>query len=56
VKLLADYLERARQFERLAADEKDAAAKKQLRDQAEAYYKLAEKHAKAINVPLPPRR
>lgn len=55
VKLVADYLEDARQFERLAAAEKNVDAKKQLQDQAEAYYKLAVKRAKALNLPVPPR-
>ena len=54
MKLLSDYLESARQFERLAAAEENAAARKQLQDQAKAYYRLAEKRAKAINVALPP--
>jgi hypothetical protein len=55
VKLITDYLESARNFERLAAAEQNDAAKKQLQDQAEAYYKLAVKRAKALNMPIPPR-
>jgi hypothetical protein len=53
MKLIADYLENARHFERLAAAEKESAARKQLQDQAQAYYKLAVKRAKALNVPPP---
>lgn len=55
MKLVADYLENARQFERLADAESDPAAKKALQNQAEAYYKLAVKRAQAINMPVPPR-
>jgi hypothetical protein len=55
VKLISDYLENARNFERLAAAEKDIESKRQLQDQAEAYYKLAVKRAKDLNLPKPPR-
>ena len=55
MKLITDYLESARNFERLAAAEQNDAAKKQLQDQAEAYYKLAVKRAKALDMPIPDR-
>jgi hypothetical protein len=43
VKLIAEYLERAHQFERLAAHETDPKLKSNLEKQARAYRKLAEK-------------
>lgn len=55
MKLITDYLESARNFERLAGAEQNDAARKQLQDQAEAYYKLAVKRAKALDMPVPPR-
>jgi hypothetical protein len=42
--MIAEYLEHALQFERLAADETDP-------QQAIAYRKLAEKRAAALNLP-----
>ena len=53
MKMLAEYLESAIKFERLAAEEKDAALKSQLEKQAIAYRKLAEKRAKKYNLALP---
>ena len=55
MKLIADYLENARKFEELAAAERTEAARVQLLDQASAYYKLAAKRAKALNIELPAR-
>jgi len=42
---LAEYLENAHQFERLAADEINPRTKVQFEKQAEAYRKLAERRA-----------
>jgi hypothetical protein len=56
MKLVAEYLENAHRFERMAAAETKPETKKQFQDQADAYYKLATKRAKALNMPIPPRR
>jgi hypothetical protein len=53
MKMLAEYLENAIKFERLAAEEKDAVLKAELEKQAIAYRKLAEKRAKKYNLALP---
>jgi hypothetical protein len=55
MKLVAEYLEHAKQFEQMASSEKSIETKKQLMDQAEAYYKLAVKRAREMNLPPPPR-
>ena len=46
MKMLAEYLEKAIAFERMAADEKDAELKANLEKQAVAYRKLAVQRAK----------
>jgi hypothetical protein len=46
---LAEYLENARQFERLAADEENPAIKAQFEKQAAAYRKLAERRAEFLS-------
>ena len=56
MKMVAEYLEHALQFERMALGERCPKAKKQLQDQAAAYRELAQERAKKINLPLPPRR
>jgi hypothetical protein len=53
MKLLAEYLERAVQFEHLAAAETDPKLKEQLQDQAKAYRKLVAKRAHELRVPPP---
>jgi hypothetical protein len=45
---LAEYLENARQFERLAADERNPEIKAQFEKQAAAYRKLAERRAEFL--------
>ncbi len=55
MQLVAEYLDRAHQFERLAAEETNPRTKKQLKDQAAAYYNLAAKRAQSLNLPLPPK-
>ncbi len=55
MKMLAEYLENAIKFERLAAEEQDAALKAELETQAIAYRKLAENRAKKYNLALPPK-
>jgi hypothetical protein len=46
MKMLADYLEKAIEFETMAAHERDAKLKADLEKQAVAYRKLAEERAK----------
>jgi hypothetical protein len=53
MKMVAEYLEQAHRFERMAASETNPVSKKQLEDQAQAYHKLAAKRAKALNLPMP---
>jgi hypothetical protein len=54
MKMLAEYFEKALNFERMAAEEKDANLKANLDRLATAYRKLALGRAKELNVPLPP--
>ena len=54
MKMLAEYLEKAIAFERMAADEKDAKLKA-LEKQAAAYRKLAVQRAKQYKLDLPPQ-
>jgi len=56
VKMIAEYLEHALQFERMAADEKNPELKAQLERQAAAYRKLAAKRAKKLGLQPPPSR
>lgn len=51
MKLLAEYIERAVQLERLAASEPDSAFKSQLLEQADAYRMLAAKRARERGLP-----
>lgn len=53
VKLIAEYLERAHQFERLASNEADPKLKADFEKQALAYHKLAGKRAKELGLPQP---
>ena len=46
MKLIAEYLERAHQFERMASQATDAKLKAEFEKQALAYHKLAAKRAK----------
>jgi len=55
MKLVSDYLELCQHFARLAAAENNPAAKRQLQEQADAYYKLAAKRAGDLNQPVPAR-
>jgi hypothetical protein len=55
MKLVAEYLEHAAQFQRMAASEKNLTTRAQMLEQADAYYKLAVKRAKDLGQPLPPR-
>jgi hypothetical protein len=53
VKLLTEYLERAVQLEKLAADEAEPTFKAQLRAQAQAYRKLEDRRAQQYGLPPP---
>ena len=53
MKMLTEYLERALEFEQLAASEENEAFKAQLLKQAESYRKLATKRAKDYGLPMP---
>jgi hypothetical protein len=54
MKMIAEYLEHAIQFERLAADESNPTLKESLANQAIAYRKLAAERAKRLKLPPPP--
>jgi hypothetical protein len=59
MKMIAEYLENALQFERMAAGEPDASLKADLERQAAAYRKLAAERAKRLGLqppPTPPKR
>jgi hypothetical protein len=51
MKMLAEYLEKAITFERMAAAERDAKLKADLEKQAVAYRKLAAERAKHLKLP-----
>ena len=53
MKLVAEYLERAHQFEQMAAAEADPKLKAEFERQAKAYQNLAVKRAKETGLPLP---
>ena len=54
MKLLNEYLERAKDLERLAAAEQDSSFKAELLTQAAAYRKLATRRADRYGLPIPP--
>jgi hypothetical protein len=56
MKMLAEYLEKAITFERMAAEEKDAKLKADLEKQAISYRDLAAERAKRLKLPVPPPR
>jgi hypothetical protein len=53
LKMLAEYLERALNFERMAADETNAAIKAVFEKQAAAYRKLAAERSKKLGLDDP---
>jgi hypothetical protein len=53
IKLQKDYLERAVNFERLAAAETNPPLRAQFLDQAQAYRKLAARRADELGLPPP---
>jgi hypothetical protein len=54
--MIAEYLEHALQFERMAAEATDPKLKDSLLKQAEAYHKLAVERAERLDFPRPPSR
>ena len=52
--MIAEYLEHALQFEKMAAGETDPTLKESLSKQALAYRKLAAERAERLNLPRPP--
>jgi hypothetical protein len=54
-KPVAEYLECARQFDRLASLEQRIEAKQLLNAQADTCYRLAAKRARETNTPIPAR-
>ena len=54
-KLVTEYLEQAVHFEQMAEQESDEELKARLLDQAKAYFKLAEKRARQLGLPIPQR-
>jgi hypothetical protein len=54
MKMIAEYLEHALQFERWADESDDATLKQQFLEQAAEYRQLAEERAVAIGIPKPP--
>jgi hypothetical protein len=55
MKMIAEYLEHAIQFERMAAGATDPALKESLSKQAHAYRKLAEERAERLHLPKSPQ-
>jgi hypothetical protein len=53
MKRIAEYLERAKEFELLATAEADSKLKGRLLQQAQAYRQLAAARARRLGVPLP---
>jgi len=54
MKLVAEYLQQAVQFERMAEEADNPALKEQLLKQAKDYRKLAQKRAALLGLPQPP--
>ena len=54
MRMIAEYLERTHQFERMATRTPDPELKAQLLEQAAAYRRLAEKRAAETGLPMPP--
>jgi len=50
---LAEYLDTAHNYERLAATENNEVVKQLLQEQAEAYHRLAKRRAAALGLPMP---
>jgi hypothetical protein len=55
MKMLAEYLEKAINFERMASEERDAKLRADLEKLAASYRKLAAGRAKELTPPEPPQ-
>ena len=55
MRLLTEYLTDAVKFRQMASEETDPKLKAALEEQSAAYWKLAEKRARDLGVPLPDR-
>jgi hypothetical protein len=55
MRLIAEYLEHARHFERMAAQERNLRRRGALKRQAAAYRRLAEMRAKHLGLSIPAR-
>jgi hypothetical protein len=55
MKLVSEYLERCQKFQQLADGERNPDARQRMREQADAYYKLAAKRARELSQPIPPK-
>jgi hypothetical protein len=55
MKMIVEYMEKAIQFEGMAAEAKDAKLKAEPEAQAKAYRKLAKERAEREGLPLPPQ-
>ena len=53
--MIAEYLEHALQFEKMAKEATDPNFKKQMQQQAVAYRKLANERALQLGLPQPPK-
>jgi hypothetical protein len=56
VKIIAEYLENAMKFERLAAEENDPKLKAVFEEQARAFRRLADERAELLGLAPPPRK
>jgi hypothetical protein len=54
--MIAEYLEHAVEFERMAAEAANGKLKESLLKQAQAYHKLAAERAERLNLPRPPTK
>ena len=54
VKMIAEYLDHAIQFERMAAEATDPNFKESMLEQAQAYRKLAAERSARLNLAAPP--
>ena len=56
MKMIAEYLENAIKFERLAAEESDPKLKAVFEERARAYRRLADERADQLGLAPPPRK
>lgn len=56
MRMIAEYLDTAIQFEQMASAEQDETLKARLLDQAAAYRELAENRARRLRLPFPGKK